>query len=146
MMRIDSPIKITEHLFLGNFRAAEYDNLKKCDIPAVLCLTNDSHVYPDDIHLYHIDDISDELTASSFDLKKLENAVGFIEQQIHQGHNVLVHCMAGSSRSPTAIIAYIIKHHNLTVNEACLFVRNKAQYINPTFMDLLDEYYVELHR
>lgn len=140
------PIEIMQHLYLGDFGVAEYSNLKKYNIDSVLCLTSDSHQYNKDINLYHVDDICDSLNPDTFDVFKLEDAVKFIESEIAKNHNVLVHCMQGSSRSPTAIIAYVLKHSDYNVNEACQFVRKKAPHINPTFMSLLDEYYAEIHR
>lgn len=145
MFAPDEPIKIVDNLYLGNFTAANYDNLKKNDISSVVCLTSDSHEYSDDIELFHIHDISENLDAETFSLDKLESAVEFIEQQVAKNHNVIVHCMAGSSRSPTVIIAYVMKITGLTVNESCNFVKKKAGHINPTFMDLLDEYYYSIH-
>lgn len=145
MISPDNPIKIVDNLYLGNFTAAIYDNLKKNNISAVVCLTNDCHLYPKDVELFHIDDISENLDADSFSIEKLQDAVSFIGQQIDKHSSVLVHCMAGSSRSPTVIIAYLIKAKGYTVSEACTFVKSKAHHINPTFMDLLEEYYYSLH-
>jgi protein-tyrosine phosphatase len=145
MISSDNPIKIIDNLYLGNFTAAIYDNLKKNNIAAVVCLSNDSHLYPKEVKLFHIDDISDNLDPDSFDIEKLQNAISFIEQEINKHHAVLVHCMAGISRSPTVIIAYLIKAKGCTVSEACNFVKSKANHINPTFMDLLEQYYYSLH-
>lgn len=144
MVNPDQPIYIDEHLYLGNFSSATYDALQKNKITSVVCLTKDKHDYPPEIKLFHIDDISEDLSPESFALKKLESAVDFIEQQIDAGENVLVHCMAGACRSPTVIIAYIIKKRELTVTEACNYVKQRASYINPTYMDLLDQYYYSL--
>lgn len=139
------PIKINDHVYLGSFDAASYSNLKEFNITAVVCLANDSHIYSDDINLYHINDICNDLSSDSFTLNKLEKGVEFIEQQVDAGVNVLVHCVAGSSRSPTLIIAYLIKSKKMSVLDACMFVRERASHINPTYMDLLDQYYHSLH-
>lgn len=134
------PIKILDYLYLGNFDAADYSNLKDYNISAVVCLTSDSHEYPEDINLYHIDNISENLDPNSFNIFQLQDAIKFIDNEIKNKNNILVHCMLGSSRSPTVIIAYVMKSLKMTVTEACLFVKQKAPHINPTFMDLLDEW------
>lgn len=142
----EKPINIIDHLYLGNFDSAEYSNLESESITAVVCLTQDCQSYPENITLLHIDDISENLDPYTFDIEKLDHAVDFIRSHILQGHNVLVHCKAGASRSPTVIIAYLIKTKGLSVVDACRYVKFKANYINPTFMDLLDEYYLNLVR
>ncbi|MBP9722593.1 MAG: dual specificity protein phosphatase family protein [Gammaproteobacteria bacterium] len=139
-MAPDIPIKITDNLYLGNFNAASYSLLKKYNIVAVVCLTHYAQPYTPDINLLHISDISETLAEDSFTLDKLLKAVKFIEEQIQSGHNVLVHCKAGASRSPTIILAYIMKKFHFSVEEAYKFTVQKAQHINPTFRKLLSEY------
>jgi len=138
----DIPIKIVEHLYLGNFNAASAMSLSRCNITSVVCLTKDSQTYPHDsnINLLHINSISEDLLEESFTLDKLTDAVTFIESEIKTGNNVLVHCKAGASRSPTVIIAYLIKHNRWPVQQATDYVRNLAWHINPTFTNLLEKY------
>lgn len=48
--------------------------------------------------------------------QSLVNAIceshGFINNNLRDGHNVLVHCEAGISRSSSLVIAYLILHHH----------------------------------
>jgi len=141
MLASDFPIKIVNNLYLGDFKSAIYSNLSKNDISAVVCLTSDCHDYQGDIILLHIDDISENLDEDSFTIDKLIKAVEFINDHINRGDNVLVHCKAGSSRSPTAIIAYIMQSNKLNVNDSLYFVQQRATHINPTFISLLEKYY-----
>lgn len=140
----DSPILVTNNLYLGNFNAAEYNVLMKNNISAVVCLTKYSQNYQSEldqqITLLHIDNIAEDLAAETFSLDKLVKSVNFINAQIKLNKNVLVHCKAGASRSPTVVIAYLMRKFNLNVAEACLFLKEKAYYINPTFISLLEEY------
>lgn len=55
---------------------------------------------------------------------------------------VLVHCQAGISRSPTIVIAYLMKKQNLSMNDAYNLVSDKRKIIGPNllFMSQLSEY------
>lgn len=48
-------------------------------------------------------------------------------------NKVLVHCSAGISRSPTLVLAYMIKNENLTVEEALKKMRSLRSIIDPNF-------------
>ncbi|KAK4309430.1 hypothetical protein Pmani_018927 [Petrolisthes manimaculis] len=66
-----------------------------------------------------------------------------IHTTISSGGCVLVHCIAGISRSTTIIAAYLIKHHNMNPNEAVTFIKEKRPFVNPNsgFIHQLHEYY-----
>lgn len=143
MFAPDTPIEITDQLYLGNFNSATYSNLARKNIGAVVCLTKVAQKYDqnqDKIRMLHIDSISEELVEDTFTLDKLLLAVDFIEQEIAGGCNVLVHCKAGASRSPTVVIAYIMKKNGWSINESIAFVEKKAMHINPTFIKLLQDF------
>jgi hypothetical protein len=59
---------------------------------------------------------------------------------------VLIHCLAGISRSPTLAIGYLMKHMSLKSDEAYKFVKEKRTTISPNFNFLgqLYEYEKEL--
>ncbi|KAL5010712.1 hypothetical protein ScPMuIL_013017 [Solemya velum] len=46
---------------------------------------------------------------------------------------VLVHCLAGISRSPTLAIAYVMKHLKMSSDEAYRYVKDKRPTISPNF-------------
>jgi dual specificity MAP kinase phosphatase len=52
------------------------------------------------------------------------------EARIKNG-KVLVHCQAGISRSPTIVIAYLMKIKNLTHDSAYHLVKSKRGIIEP---------------
>jgi len=66
----------------------------------------------------------------------------FIEDEIANGGVVLVHCMAGISRSPTLIMAYLMKYKNYNLLDAYDFVAEKRKIIQPNdgFCCQLDKY------
>merc|ERR1711935_385348 len=51
-------------------------------------------------------------------LSYLDECVDFIDQRRQANERVLVHCVAGISRSATISIAYTMKHLNMTVDKA----------------------------
>ena len=48
-----------------------------------------------------------------------------IHATIQSGSSALVHCKASLSRSPALILAYLMKYHNLTLNEAGKLLKSK---------------------
>lgn len=144
MLRQDTPIKIIENLYLGSFCAADYKILTKNNITSVVCLTASAHVYPKEIDLLHINNISEALTEESFTLDKLVKALCFIKSHINNNQNVLVHCKAGVSRSATVVVAYVMQDQKLNVHDAINFVMQIAPHINPCFSRLLNEFYSSL--
>ncbi|KRY77059.1 Dual specificity protein phosphatase 19 [Trichinella pseudospiralis] len=72
--------------------------------------------------------------------------VDFIDEVRMQNGRVLVHCNAGVSRSPTIVVAYLMKRENYTLENALSFVRAKRPCIRPNngFMKQLKEFENEL--
>jgi len=59
---------------------------------------------------------------------------------------VFVHCVAGISRSPSLVMAYLMKHEHMTLLEAFHLVREKRPFVRPNngFWLQLIEYEKEL--
>lgn len=66
----------------------------------------------------------------------------FSDEGITQNRGVLIHCLAGVSRSATVTIAYLISALNMTLNEAYDFVKQRKPSVNPNlnFMGQLLEF------
>lgn len=66
----------------------------------------------------------------------------YIDEGIKQNRGVLIHCRGGVSRSVTVTIAYLISAHNMTLNEAYDFVKQRKPSVNPNlnFMGQLLEF------
>lgn len=61
----------------------------------------------------------------------IEIAYNFINSVISSGESVLVHCMAGISRSVSMIAYYLMKKYNMTLVDAIGMIRNKRSIANP---------------
>lgn len=72
----------------------------------------------------------------------------FIEQARKEGHNVLVHCAAGISRSASFVIAYMMVKYNMQYEAARDFVRSKRGCIMPNlgFRRQLEDLKVQEYR
>jgi protein-tyrosine phosphatase len=59
-----------------------------------------------------------------------EKTDSFIDTHRKNG-NVLVHCMAGVSRSATVVIAYLMKTNKWKYEETLKYVREKRNIVGP---------------
>ena len=58
----------------------------------------------------------------------------FLKEKCRKSNNkVIIHCLAGISRSPTLAIAYLMKHLCLKSDEAYRYVKERRQTISPNF-------------
>ncbi|XP_051913705.1 dual specificity protein phosphatase 7-like [Hippocampus zosterae] len=60
-------------------------------------------------------------------------AISFIDEARSKQCGVLVHCLAGISRSVTVTVAYLMQRLNLPLNDAYDFVKRKKSNISPNF-------------
>lgn len=123
--------QITEDLFLCGLRALTPENLSKYGITLVVNVTND--LIDENVPgvLYKRFAAVDE---PSQDLKKFFNpAADCIHEAIRSGGKVVVHCMAGVSRSCSIVLAYLVKYRNMTLREAFKFVRQRRTIVHPNY-------------
>ncbi|KAL6048163.1 Dual specificity protein phosphatase 15 [Balamuthia mandrillaris] len=71
-----------------------------------------------------------------------ETAISFIEEARKESSAVLVHCIAGISRSTTIVLAYLMKTEGWSLDKAYRFVKEKRHIIEPNrgFMQQLALY------
>ncbi len=55
----------------------------------------------------------------------------FIDRSIQGNGNILIHCMAGISRSASLTIYYLMKKYSVSYDEAYNYVKNKRKIIDP---------------
>ena len=64
-----------------------------------------------------------------FDLSKyFDQAADWIKQKLEES-NVLVHCLAGVSRSVSLVIAYFIKHKNMNFEDAFFMIKSRRKIV-----------------
>ncbi len=73
----------------------------------------------------------------------LDSIADLINKYLKIGYNVIVHCKAGISRSPSLVIAYLIKYHGLSLNDALEFLKKKRSVVDPNigFYNELNRFY-----
>lgn len=70
-----------------------------------------------------------------------------IADLIEKEQAVLVNCAAGVSRSPTIVMAYLMKYYAMTLRDALYLVKQKRNVIlpNPSFLKQLIQYEKKLY-
>jgi len=137
------PTKILSWLYLGTFtNARNIEELKMNKINFILNVAVEckNKKLPENIKELHlkIEDSSDVKIIDYF-----EKANEFIDRCRIEGGNLLVHCKFGISRSPSFIIAYLIKFNKFSVDYALEFIKEKRNKINPNSGFLLQLYKYE---
>ncbi|XP_055619150.1 dual specificity protein phosphatase Mpk3 isoform X2 [Toxorhynchites rutilus septentrionalis] len=128
------PVEIMSGLFLGNASHSEdLKSLKKYNIKYILNVTPDlPNVFERDGHIKYLqipitDHYSQDLAGH------FPNAIKFIDEARSKGVGVLVHCLAGVSRSVTVTLAYIMFARTLSLNDAFSLVRARKPDVSPNF-------------
>ena len=131
---------ILDNLFLGdaedahNIKFLQQNQISHILIVAAECEPS----YPKSFIYMHVKAEDSE----SFQLiKYFDMMADFIHFAMKKGGCVFVHCAMGVSRSPTAIIAYLIKHRKFSFSKAHKLVGEK-RFISPNegFIAQLKEY------
>lgn len=134
---------IRQHIFIGNIVAAignyqtkESDILEKENISVVIsALTEEEYaqhmITEEDFpnctwyRLVMDDDPNENINKYFHQVHKIISAA------VKENNNVLVHCSAGMSRSPTLVIAYLMIENRWTYDEAIAAVKKRRSIIAP---------------
>lgn len=128
------PVEILPNLYLGNARNSnDLEALERHQIRYILNVTSDlpnSFKNNEDITYLQIpiDDHWSQNLASFF-----PQAFAFIDEARQKHLGVLVHCLAGISRSVTITVAYLMQKCGMTLNDAYDFVKKRKENISPNF-------------
>ncbi|ELP92469.1 dual specificity protein phosphatase, putative [Entamoeba invadens IP1] len=132
--------EIDNGIFLGSqHHASDQFLLEKLKIVAILSVC-DIEPYYSKKYSYKTISIID-LPETSI-LQYFDECVEFLMEKKRKRENVLVHCLAGVSRSATICVAYIMNTKSMSRDEAIQYVRTRRPVIQPNsgFMAQLAEY------
>ncbi|CAG5127046.1 unnamed protein product [Candidula unifasciata] len=142
------PVQVLPYLYLGSAKnSADLNQLKKYGISYILNVTaNVPNTFEDEKNFKYLQiPISDHWSQnlSSF----FPQAIKFIDEARNNQKGILVHCLAGISRSVTVTVAYLMCRENMTLNQAYDHVKMCKPNISPnfTFMGQLLDFEKDLH-
>ena len=137
--------EISDALFLGSAPSVTAQKVHQAGITCILNLTieipNKRFAAVECIKIT-VDDSPDVNLKAHFDY-----CLAKIDEVQQRGGKTLVHCIAGVSRSATICIAYMMKHHGMTLRQAYQHVKQKRPIIRPNvgFFQQLIAYEKWLH-
>jgi len=121
---------ILDYLFLGGEDvASDEKKLKEKCIHHILNMTDEvENAFPNRYEYHNImidDDVDVDIG------KHFEEATNLIEKARKEKQAILVHCLAGVSRSSTIVLAYLIRYGEMTLYEAYFHVKKRRHCIRP---------------
>ncbi|KAK6482777.1 dual specificity protein phosphatase 6 [Huso huso] len=128
------PVEILPHLYLGCAKdSTNLDILEEYGIKYILNVTpNLPNLFENAGEFkYKQIPISDHWSQNLSQF--FPEAIGFIDEARSKKCGVLVHCLAGISRSVTVTVAYLMQKLNLSMNDAYDIVKMKKSNISPNF-------------
>uniref|UniRef100_A0AAZ3QKD0 Dual specificity phosphatase 16 n=1 Tax=Oncorhynchus tshawytscha TaxID=74940 RepID=A0AAZ3QKD0_ONCTS len=132
-LNTSGPTRILPHLYLGCQRdVLNKEVMQQNEIAYVLNASN-TCPKPDYIPESHFLRVPVNDSFCEKILPWLDRSVEFIEKAKASNACVLVHCLAGISRSATIAIAYIMTRMDMSLDEAYRFVKEKRPTISPNF-------------
>ncbi|KAL4477656.1 hypothetical protein ABPG74_002806 [Tetrahymena malaccensis] len=134
---------IIDNVYLSDYNTAQdIQVLTLCKITHIIncspqnCINN----FENKIQYLNVE-ILDEWEANL--IENLDAIFKFIQKSQRQNGRILIHCYRGISRSPSVVIAYIIKNLNINENQALKYCKSRYQQAEPnaSFMIQLQQYY-----
>jgi len=129
-----APTEIETGLFLGcQSDASNADLLASLKIKYILNVSeNLPNTFEDDASFsYKRIPITDHW---SQDLSQFfPEAIAFIDEALGKKQGILVHCLAGISRSVTVTVAYLMQKRRWSLNDAYDFVKQRKKNVSPNF-------------
>ncbi|KAF7221855.1 transcript variant X3 [Nothobranchius furzeri] len=138
--------KVTSSLFISNARSACSTELLQQEAVTLCINISRQQPFPSSsvtkLQIPVYDDPSEDLY-SHFD-----HCADAIQKEASRGGRSLVYCKNGRSRSATICIAFLMKHHKVSLTEAVQRVKTARHVIdpNPGFMSQLRRYEEVLKR
>lgn len=118
-------------LYLGSYIAAKnFKDLANANVKAVITIAEGIKVaYPTEMITEHL--VINAIDMDTYDIKQhFDQCKDFIDKHLQHG-SVLVHCIAGVSRSSSIIIAYLMKINCWSLERAYKFAHSKRNKVSP---------------
>ena len=120
--------EIVKGIYLGNYRAGyNKEELDKHNIKYIINITDKIECPFDDIKYLYIP-IRDKYSCSSktsyYIIRNYLKAFDFINNALDNGHNILIMCARGHSRSASIVLFYLIYKYHLSYIEALLYIKH----------------------
>jgi atypical dual specificity phosphatase len=144
---------IFPELLIGEYpRLADVAWLReKHAVSAVLSLQHDSDLWQKGLNVTRLEEAYERaaiafrrIPVEDYDESGLEAALAVgirtLEELLHAGHTVFVHCNAGYNRAPTLVIAYLCASRGMSLDSAAKHV--KACRVCLPYMTVLRRRYV----
>jgi protein-tyrosine phosphatase len=61
----------------------------------------------------------------------IKEGVAFIRTHLAHGRTTIVHCEMGVSRSSSIVLAYLMKYHRMSLEDAFAFLRQRRPFVKP---------------
>uniref|UniRef100_A0A1B6EEH0 Protein-tyrosine-phosphatase n=1 Tax=Clastoptera arizonana TaxID=38151 RepID=A0A1B6EEH0_9HEMI len=123
--------QVTPHLYLSGAPAVREDSLTSLGITCVISAAPElpSPPLPPLVSVVLRLPLQD---SSSADISAYLHTVADTIQQVSQdGGKVLVHCVAGMSRSAALCLSYLVKHNNMSLRKAFTHLRSCRPFVRP---------------
>lgn len=137
---------IINNIYLGNiYDAYDINTLKNLEINNVLsAVIGFNDIYDSSINHLSLNLIDNE-TQNIIHYFDISNH--FIDNIIQKKQKILIHCIAGRSRSATLLIAYLIYKYKYSVNDAIKLLKEKRNIVEPNqnFINQLHTYYNNIY-
>eukprot|EP00928_Gymnodinium_smaydae_P087555 TRINITY_DN71806_c0_g1_i1.p1 TRINITY_DN71806_c0_g1~~TRINITY_DN71806_c0_g1_i1.p1 ORF type:complete len:241 (+),score=28.75 TRINITY_DN71806_c0_g1_i1:93-815(+) len=117
--RIGGMVEVIRGLYIGNKQAAGDRELLRRKGVVAICAVGARTMFNDDLVYHHV---SIEDNGNESMMPHFSDACTFIHVQRRRGA-ILVHCKGGVSRSPTMLIAYLMRHEQLSLADATQIVK-----------------------
>ena len=135
----DTPCEIFPFLFLGNFAYGFHDPfIEKYRWDHIISLCGDDTLetrkgaqFPPCVKSYtHLP----VLDCGSADIRRyFDRAIDIIQKAKASEERVYIHCVLGVSRSSTIVLAYLMKCHEMSFDDALRFLKGKRKQVSPNF-------------
>eukprot|EP00010_Vexillifera_abyssalis_P005795 CAMPEP_0201553668 /NCGR_PEP_ID=MMETSP0173_2-20130828/32113_1 /ASSEMBLY_ACC=CAM_ASM_000268 /TAXON_ID=218659 /ORGANISM="Vexillifera sp., Strain DIVA3 564/2" /LENGTH=457 /DNA_ID=CAMNT_0047964593 /DNA_START=37 /DNA_END=1407 /DNA_ORIENTATION=- len=130
LIESETPDLVVNDVWLGSYNAAKNRYwLQRHNITHILTVAKGLSSVPREhftTKTIHVEDKEEENLINHF-----AECIEFMEEAVNAKKGVLVHCVAGVSRSATVVIAYLMTVHGMNWKKAVALVREKRPGINP---------------